>query len=370
MRRPYLTSIIALATVIATGTAAPGARAGVPHETLIGDYNGDGIPDQVVLGAVAPDLCSTIVSYGTAPGVFQPPIAYTYLRPGGPGTLECPDIGVAFNVDADPAQELWIGWSHDSPEGLEFNRLLLQPPDFTPQATFGSRIAEPVFIGVGIFSADGRQTPYAVGPGGMASSVIEDGSVVAGPVHFCSVDTPTVELADWSQDGLDGVLMSFRQACEDGSSGVVRVRETGTVRILERDPTGATTWTAEVVDANGDAFPDVRTINQTTGEISYFVNDPLTTDFFLHRAPEANPDRIALPNDKAIAIDVLANDFASRHARLTILVPPRYGTLRITSDKRVIYQPNPQHGRTDRFTYQLTEEGKRSKATVDIRFPG
>ncbi len=354
----------------ALGAVAPAAQAGVRGATIVGDFNADGIMDSAVLGQIRPNLCSTIVSYGTTPGVYLPPIAYTYLSPGGPSFPGlCPDIGVAANLDSDPGDELWVGWTQGSPPQLDFNRLVLNPPTFQPIAHYTSRIIHPVFVGVGVFGADGRQTPYSVGPGGVINYLVNGSTVVAGPINFCSVNSPAVELANWDRNGIDGMLVAYTDGCADGSNGVVLIRADGTTAQLELDPTGKTTWTARVVNANGDRFPDVRTINQTTGEVDYFINTGTGGEFFLVKAPKANSDRVYLTNTKAVAIDVLANDFVSRYVTVSITVPPRYGTVQVLSDKRIVYRPNPTHGRTDSFTYQLSEEGKHSSATVNIQYP-
>ncbi|GIG93010.1 hypothetical protein Pen02_79460 [Plantactinospora endophytica] len=365
----YRPATLALVTLAATGTVAFPVQADGPGDTLYGDYNADGIQDAAVLGSVAPNLCSTIVEFGGAPGVYLPPIAYTYLTPNGGSTPRCPDIGTAVNVDGDPADELWIGWSAGPPSTLDYNQLVLQPPTFAPAATYRSSLATPAFIGKGRFSAGGRYSPYAIGPGGMAQYLIEGSTVALGPVRFCSVDTPEVRFADWTEDGVDGTLLSYTNRCEDGSSGVVRIRRSGVMSQLELDPTNRTRWTARAVNANGDRYPDARTVNQTTGEVSYFVNTRVGGDFLLVRAPDANTDRVALTSARALTIDVLANDYVTRYATVTVTDPPRYGTTRILTDRRILYQPDPIHGRIDRFSYQVNEEGKRSTATVTIRLP-
>ncbi|MBE1488367.1 Ig-like domain-containing protein [Plantactinospora soyae] len=361
-------TLVVLLTVVSATAVPPTARAGARGDVLFGDYNSDGFQDEAVLGAILPNLCSTIVTYGAAPGFYTPPIAYTYLALGGSATPDCPDIGVAANVDDDPADELWIAWSQGAPATVDFNRLVLQTPSFTPTIRYTSTIIRPTFIGKAVFDASGQYSPYAIGPGGLLSSIIEGDVVVAGPVAFCSVDAPTVQIADWNSDGIDSVLLTYTRGCTDNSNGVVEIRQDGAIRHLEIDPAGRTAWTARLTNANGDRFPDVRTVNQTTGEVSYFINNG-GGDFSLTRAPDANTDQVTLATVRPLAIDILANDFVSRYAEITITVPPRYGTVQVLSDRRVIYRPNPTHGRTDRFTYQLVEEGKRSSATVNIRFP-
>lgn len=361
-------TVATMITIIAVGTAAPAANAGQPGEQFIGEFNGDELPDRVTLGGTAPNLCSTIVEYGSAPGVFRPPVVFTYLRPNGDTDL-CPDIGVATDVNLDGLDELVIGWSNGAPTTLSYNRIVLTPPNFRPAAVYTSVIAQPTFLGVGTFQVGVPPMPYSVGPGGIINYVIEGGTVVPGAIRFCSVDAPYVQLADWAQDDIDGALIAYTNSCADGSSGVVRIRQNGSVVQLEHDPTGRTSWTARVVNADGDRFPDVRTINQTTGEVSYFINTGGRGMFFLRRAPSAQTDTIFLTKTKPLAIDVLDNDYASRHVTVTIASPPRYGTVQVLSDRRIVYRPSPNHGASDRFTYQLEEEGKRSKATVYLRYP-
>jgi hypothetical protein len=364
-----LAAAVVVITASVLGPVPTAARAATAGETVFGNFNGDGLPDSVVLGSVSPNLCSTIVRYGSAPGVFMPPIAFIYLTPGGGGTPNCPDIGVAADLNGDALDDVGVGWSQGAPAGLGFNRLILSPPSFQPLVIYTSAILRPTFFGTGVFSPGAAPTPYALGPGGIANAIIRDGTAIPGPIRFCTIDTPTAQLARWSQNGVDGVLLSYRDSCADHSSGVVRIRPNGSIERLEFDPTGQTRWTARVVNADGDRFPDVRTTNQTTGEISHFVNTGLGGMFFLVRAPDANSDTVFLTSTKAVAINVLENDYASRSATVTITVPPRYGTVQVLSDRRIIYRPRPHHGRTDRFTYQLSEEGRRASATVYLRFP-
>ncbi|MFY1689596.1 Ig-like domain-containing protein [Plantactinospora sp. WMMB782] len=365
-RNLLLTASVVLAVVL--GGPAP-ARAGGADEPILGDFNADGFEDVAVLGSVSPNLCSTITQYGSATGVYLPPIVNVYLSPNGSSSPNCPDLGTAVDVDDDPADELWIGWSQGPPGHLTFNRLVLQPPTFLPSAYYTSTINRPVLLDTGAFSRDGRESPYATGPGGLLSYIIDGSQVTPGPVAYCSVDTPTAQLADWNADGIESVLLAYTRDCADDSNGVVEIRQDGTVRRLENDPTGRTTWTARVIDADGDRYPDASTTNQATGEVSHFVNTGAAGGFLLTRAPDANTDRISLASDKALAIDVLGNDFTSRDAEVLITNAPRYGTVQVLSDRRILYRPASGHGQTDRFTYQLVERGRRSSATVYLTFP-
>ncbi|GIG89324.1 Ig-like domain-containing protein [Plantactinospora endophytica] len=362
--------VAAAALVIGVGALnpVPPALAGGLHETIYGDFNDDELPDAVQLGAVSPNYCSTIVQYGSAPGVFLPPVAFVYLNPGGGTMPNCPDMGVAADFNEDGIDDLGVGWSHP-PAGLSYNRLILYPPTFQPSFRYLSTIINPSYFGAGVFFPGAAPSPYEIGPGGIVNAVIRGNTIGPGPIRFCTVDTPTAQLADWTDTGVDGVLLTYTDACADGSSGVVRIRPDGSVAQLELDPAGVTRWTARVVDADGDRFPDVRTVRQDTGQVSYFVNTGLGGMYFLVRAPDANTDRVTLTSVKAVAVDVLGNDHVSGAGIVTVTGAPRYGTVQVRSDRRIVYRPDPRHGRTDRFTYQVVEEGRRSSATVHLRFP-
>ena len=369
MRGMRAAMLATMMVAVGLGVGASPARAGGPGEPVLGDYNNDGITDSVALGSVNPNLCSTIVEYGSAPGDYLPPIAFTYLRMGTGEDLRCPDTGAAFDRNVDGRDDLIVGWSDDPPAGLDFNRLILLAPTFQPLTFSTARIDRVTFLGAAVFTVGGPPSPYAIGPGGLSTGVFEGTSLIAGPVQFCSADAPAVQLTDWDQDDASGVLLSYTDACDGGGSGVVRIRDEGMVVQLEHDPTGRATWSARVFNANDDRFPDARTINWATGEVSYFINTGPSSEYSLVRAPDANTDRVQLTQVKPLAIDVLANDYAARHVDVIITGQPRYGSVQVQSDGRILYRPDPRHGRTDRFTYQLLEEGKRSSATVTVIFP-
>jgi hypothetical protein len=124
------------------------------------------------------------------------------------------------------------------------------------------------------------------------------------------------------------------------------------------------TWTARVVYANGDRFPDVRTTD-SVGDIDYFLNTGIDTGKFV-ASPSATTDAVYPTNSRRLLIDVLANDWASDQARLTIVTPPAHGQVQVRPDRRIVYVPDGTV-QPDRFVYELTEEGRRSRAPVYIR---
>ncbi|MFC6022312.1 Ig-like domain-containing protein [Plantactinospora solaniradicis] len=358
------TAILLAALVVVMETPKP-TLAGGPGEPILADFNDDGIIDRAVLGAIHPNLCSLIIQYGSAPGVFLPPIAYTYQRPGVDVGTNCPDIGTAFDADNDRFDELWLAWSDTVPPGITYNRIAIDQ-DFTTITTFTSPLPNPTYLGTQDFTGTGVVSPFAVGPGGYYTSMIVDGVAVPGLAQWCSANAPAFQHADFDRDRRVDVVLSYTDGCTDHGNGVVVLLATGERRQLELDLTAQDTWRAQVASFGSDRFLDVRTQNLRTGEVNFF-HGVGNGDFV--RGPRAQSDRVQLARVRPVAIDVLANDYATSTAQIVITVPPRYGTARVLSDKRILYSPRQQHGLTDRFTYQIRSEGRRSSAVVRISFP-
>jgi len=367
MSHRRISTLATLATAAALVVAPPGtapAAAGGPGEPIFGNFNQDEFPDRVVLGAINPDLCSIILQYGAGPGVFVPPIAFVYTPPEVTG-LNCPDIGTAFDADGDDTDELWLAWSNGPPAGISYNRLAIDN-DFSTITTLASPLAAPVYLGTADIEGTGVPTPYSIGPGGYYTSIIRGGTSELGPQQWCSADTPTVVHARFDGNAAVDTLVSYRQACTDNSSGVVVLLDDGTVRHLEHDPTGRSRWRVTTTYLDSDRLLDVRTENVDTGRIEHYHSTGTGT---FVRGPDANTDRVTLTQVRPLAIDVLANDYVAADARVTVTSPPRYGQVQVMSDRRIRYAPNPDHGRTDRFTYTLVRDGRRSSAVVYITFP-
>lgn len=363
-RRNGLTVALVMLVVV-TATARP-ATAGGRGDPIMGDFNGDGLTDIAYLGTVQPGRCSAIVQYAQPEGGYGAPIAHIYLRPGGDVIGVCPDIGTAFDRDLIPGDELWIGWGNGRPLTLDYNRLVLDPPSFRVIDTFYSPII-PQFLGTADFVGDGRPTPYSYGRGGFASYLsTATGGDALGPVGWCSVLAPvSVTLKDFTRNGAMDVVLAYSQGCTDNANGVVVVLDDGAMRQLELDPTRQHAWTARVVYANSDRYPDVRTQDTVTRAVSHFIN--IGGSFV--RAPYAEPDAVYPTTPDKILVDVMGNDFATTAARVTIVTPPRYGTLQVLSDRRIAYTPTVSPSRTDRFAYRLTEDGRQSTTSVYVRYP-
>ncbi|MEQ4301331.1 Ig-like domain-containing protein [Plantactinospora sp. B6F1] len=366
---------LVIGIMIAIGGVAGSAPAPVwaagRGDQVLGDVNGDGFTDRVTLGLVRPDLCSVIVEYGTASGEYRLPVAFVYLRPGGTGMgTRCPELGVAVDLDADRTEELVVAWYPGPPPTVPYNLMVLDT-SFQPSFGLVSAIFAPYYLGTADFNGDGREDVYSVTDQGQGIETylnLGNGTLTQGPAGWCARPFD-YELTDFDLDGATDMVNSYTERCMSPTpiSGVAVVLDDGTPQELQRDPIGVETWITRVVDANGDQIPDIRTESRLTGAVEHFIG--IAGGRFV-RAPKANTDSVTLTGTKAVTIYVLDNDQATSQVRVTITNPPRYGTARVISGGRIIYTPRANHGVTDRFTYQLTEDDRRSSAVVYLRFTG
>ncbi|ROT31619.1 FG-GAP-like repeat-containing protein [Micromonospora sp. HM5-17] len=371
-RTAALTVLILLAVVTGAGVLPPvPSWAAGRGEQILGDVNGDGFTDRITLGVVEPDLCAVIVEYGTASGTFRPPVASVYLRPGGTGPgARCPDLGVTVDLDSDQRQELVVAWYPGPPPITDVNLMVLDD-DFQPSFGLTEAVYAPYFLGTADFNGDGRLDVYSVTDQGQGIETylnLGNGTLTRGPVAWCAGPL-SFHLPDLDRDNASDLVSAYTQRCLSTTvaTGVVVVLDDGTQQELQTDPLGLDTWTASVVNANGDRFHDIRTVSRLTSEVDYFINTG--TGQFVE-SPRATPDTATVVDAKAVSIAVLANDYVTSQATVTITTPPRYGTAQVTSNRQIVYRPRADHGTTDRFTYQVTEGGRRSAATVHLRFTG
>ncbi|GAB3962694.1 FG-GAP-like repeat-containing protein [Plantactinospora veratri] len=363
--------IVLVASLGIAGPAPAPTWAGGRGEQIFGDVDGDGFGDRVTLGLVQPDLCSVIVERGTASGDYRLPVAYVYLRPGGSGMgTRCPELGVAVDLDTDRREELVVAWFAGPPPTVPYNLMVLNE-SFQPSFGLVSAIFAPFYLGSADFNGDGREDVYSITDQGQGIETylnLGNGRLTHGPEQWCARPLE-YDLADFDLDGATDMVNSYIERCLSVQpvSGVAVVLDDGTSQELERDPAGLETWDTAVVNVNGDRIPDIRTVSRLTGTVEYFIGTP--SGRFV-QSPKANTDSVTLTGTKPVTIDVRANDQATAAATVTITVPPRYGTVRVISGGRIIYTPRAAHGATDRFTYQLTEGGRRSSAVVYLRWTG
>jgi hypothetical protein len=351
--------VVATATVAALGVTAP-ARAGAQDQPIVADVNGDGLADRNTLGrASGSGECVVQVELGLPGGGHGPVHTYPYLS-----APYCPDMGVGINLDDDAPDELVVAWFAGRPPGIPHDLLALD--NFAVSAGFRA-IFQPSYVGTADFDGDGRQDIYEwtdQGDGFATYLNTGTGALTPGPVRYCS-GRPDFRLADVDEDGATDVVIAYIEGCGEYFTGVVVVLDDGTVVDLHGDPYGDDLWTVDVLDANGDTHPDVRTTSLVTGTQTLFLGTG-TGDF--HPAPTAVPDVARVSGSRPSVLTVLDNDFVTRAAVLTVVTPPRHGTVQVTGARTIIYRPyRSGHATTDRFVYQVSEQGRTSSAPVVLK---
>ncbi|GAA3726625.1 hypothetical protein GCM10022225_04760 [Plantactinospora mayteni] len=364
-----------LAIVVMTGSLAVGAIvgsdpapavAGGPNEPIVADLNLDGRPDMAELDASQGGStdCVVLVRLGAPGGGLLPPTRHTYLVL--PSDSPCPDLGVAVDMFDAPETDLVVGWFAGRPPGVDFDLLLLR--NYTVTDGFEA-IFQPSFIGRADFNGDGRPDVYEwtdQGEGFATYLNTGTGKLVPGPVKYCSGPLQ-YRLADFNRNGAMDVAIAYIEGCGTYFSGVVVVLDDGTQVDLQGDVAGVESWNLEVIDANGDGIPDVTTYAQIGGQVTTFIG--VGNGTFV-RAPVAIRDTYPVSGVKTTGLRVLANDYATTRAKVTIWTPPRYGTVKVTTNGVINYTPNPVHGHTDRFVYRITDEGRTSNAAVSLTLVG
>ena len=89
----------------------------------------------------------------------------------------------------------------------------------------------------------------------------------------------------------------------------------------------------------------------------------------VNEAPEAADDRVVTPEDRAVTVDVLANDTDPEGDRLRVrsVTAASHGAVRLVSGGVVMYTPEADFNGADSFTYVASDgRGLRDTATVEV----
>ncbi len=342
-------------------TSPTSAWAGEQHEPMLGDLNGDGIPDRATLiGSHAP--CAVSVELGTKSGGYGPPTPNPFELPEN--SYGCPDLGAIVDLGGDGVPELVLGsWGGAF---VGFDLIVLR--DYQVVATMDG-VSDPNVIEVGAdFNGDGLLDLYEWSNQNYRLITLlntPDGRLVRGPMWLPNIDRPDFYFADFDRNGASDMLVVQRGWFD---YAVVVMLDDGKTVDLQRAPydDDFPSWTAAVLDANKDGLPDVRTTDDH-GVVTTFIN--LGKGKFV-AAPVAKNDRFTVKYNKKKILDVRANDIASSTAKLSIITKPKYGKLIKDAKHELVYLRTAKHTKPDKLVYRLTEDGRSSTATVTLPMKG
>ncbi|MFC6022308.1 Ig-like domain-containing protein [Plantactinospora solaniradicis] len=367
MWRKAIAVLAVSTTIIAISVVPSAAQAAGPNEPFLGDLNGDRLLDWISLRNL-PDACAVVVQFGRPGGGFLLPRQYVYQVPGSPGTLSCPQLGVAVDLDAAPPfqpgpAELVLGWYEGPPSRSGLDLLVLR--NFVASAWIPS-IDRPNYIGLADFNGDRRLDVYLwtdQGEGFASYLNPGTGGLVPGPVRYCA-GRVQYRLADFDRNGAVDLAVAYADRCDDGANGVAVVLANGSVVNLLGGYDSTPSWTIHVLNADRNNLPDVLTYQQPSGRRWTFLG--IGNGGFV-MSPVARQDVVTVGADGSVRIPVLVNDWASRRAVVSISTPPTDGTAVVRDRRTVVYRPGPTAGSVDQFSYRITQDGRTSGATVLVR---
>ncbi|NFV79224.1 tandem-95 repeat protein [Magnetospirillum aberrantis] len=149
----------------------------------------------------------------------------------------------------------------------------------------------------------------------------------------------------------DTITLSVDDDRFEIAGGVLRLRA-GCSLDYEAVADGAGEVTITATDALG------ATSSQTVGYRIVNVDEPLV----------AKNDSVAIVEDQAIIIDILANDLHASNVRLPSIssVSATHGTVTVNADGTLTYVPEANRADPAVISYTLSEDGKTSSATVAV----
>ncbi|HEY0699425.1 MAG TPA: hypothetical protein VGD43_16625 [Micromonospora sp.] len=266
-RRPAVLLLAGLLTLAAPVVLpATAARADGLGQPFVGDLMDGPAPDTVLLeSAQSAGGCRLRIRHDGGDLVT----VHTYLAL--PSGQPCPDLGTAANLDGTGRDELVLTWFAGPPPGALDNLLVLA--GLRP-VRWGHGLDQPSYIDSGHFNADGYEDVYEwTDQGDGFVTYLSNGryALAPGPERWCA-NPRQVRLRSFQRDPALDALISYTERCDDYSSGVVVILDDGRSQVLQNDPAGERIWWTSVVYYDADRYPDVRTVDTSTGAVTYFVN--------------------------------------------------------------------------------------------------
>jgi hypothetical protein len=266
--------LLVLALGLGVSAALPTAASAATFQTITADLNGDGIPDQVVLGQVgSSSTCTVTVSKGRTDGTFGAPKEHDYTSPEASAPF-CPNIGAAVRVGNDKKFDI-VG-------AISFGQDLIVLHNFQPDGVYRG-IIQPDFIRAsGDFDGDGR---VDLVEGSDQVSEIEavhnnaDHTLSLGPIGDCTTFDGGGQyvLSDFNGDGGQDMLLSAN--CPPTMTPIRAEVLFGNGQpkvVLDSTTDFLASWTVFSIDVNYDGIPDAGVI-ETSGTgvttVKFFVNN-------------------------------------------------------------------------------------------------
>ncbi|WP_263351248.1 FG-GAP-like repeat-containing protein [Acidicapsa acidisoli] len=254
-----------------TFTAAPSLSGGSPGAIAVGDFNGDGIPDLAVVPSF--DESESAVFLGNGDGTFTQ-VGGILGTIGGNSFTSNAMAAADFNGDGKPDLAVVCAMNGDSPCSMLL--ILTGNGDGTfmqgssiPFATFGSQSA----IVVGDFNGDGQPDLAVTNSGANGVNVFlnHGGNLTAvSAIPATGTSPSSIAAADFNGDGKLDLAVA-----NSGSNNVTILlgNGDGTFTAAASTATGTAPNSIAVADFNGDSVPDLAVANVGSSNVTILLGN-------------------------------------------------------------------------------------------------